>query len=137
MSEFFLLNAINFRQKFLRCKDKGVEFFYAFETFFDAITLGTIDFDTRTLGASIIVINILEIDSYEYTARNNILGVTSKHTIKSGMRRGTKNRNWFDRYFDVFVVNPLFPKYPFFSEIFTFCEISTFSCEIPLCIHFL
>ena len=115
MSEFFLLNAINFRQKFLRCKDKGVEFFYAFETFFDAITLGTIDFDTSTLGASIIVINILEIDSYEYTARNNILGVTSKHTIKSGMRRGTKNRNWFDRYFDVFVV-----KYPLFFKISIF-----------------
>ena len=82
-----MLNAINFRQKFLRCKDKGVEFFYAFETFFDAITLGTIDFDTRTLGASIIVINILEIDTNEYTARNNILGVTSKHMIKSGMSR--------------------------------------------------
>ena len=89
---FFLLNAINFRQKFLRCKDKGVEFFYAFETFFDAITLGTIDFDTSTLGASIIVINIPEIDTNEYTARNNILGVTSKHMIKSGMRGKTKNR---------------------------------------------
>ena len=87
--EWILLNAINFRQKFLRCKDKGVEFFYAFETFFDAITLGTIDFDTRTLGASIIVINILEIDTNEYTARNNILGVTSKHMIRSGMREGS------------------------------------------------
>ena len=84
-----MLNAINFRQKFLRCKDKGVEFFCAFETFFDAITLGTIDFDTRTLGASIIVINILEIDTTEYTARYNILGVTSKHMIKSGMRGGS------------------------------------------------
>ena len=87
-----LLNAINFRQKFLRCKDKGVEFFYAFETFFDAITLGINGFDTSTLGASIIVINIPEIDTHEYTARNNILGVTSKHMIKSGMRGKTKNR---------------------------------------------
>ena len=57
------MNAINFRQKFLRCKDIGVEFFYAFETFFDAITLGTIDFDTSTLGTNITVINIVEIDN--------------------------------------------------------------------------